>query len=63
MLSIVLIITSMAAFATSAPSEQQVQPMSAPTNSTTTYTDDTGFTVDLPARSTPAVSEQHQSRG
>ena len=53
MLSIVLIITSMAAFATCAPSEQQVQPMSAPTNSTT-YTDDTGFTVDLPAGWTPA---------
>jgi hypothetical protein len=49
----VLIITSMAAFATSAPPQQQVQPMRAPTN-LTTYTDDTGFTVDLPAGWTPA---------
>jgi hypothetical protein len=53
MLSIVLIITSMTAFATTA-AQQQEQPMTASTNSTT-YTDDTGFTVDLPPGWTPAA--------
>ena len=53
MLSMVLIITSMGAFATSAPPQQQEQPPRAPTN-LTTYTDDSGFTVDLPAGWTPA---------
>jgi hypothetical protein len=49
MVSIVLIITSMAAFATSTPSQQQEQPtIVAPTN-LTRYTDDAGFTVDLPS--------------
>jgi hypothetical protein len=46
-LSMVLTITSMTAFATSPP-PQQVQPLRAPTTNSTIYTDDTGFTVDLP---------------
>jgi hypothetical protein len=47
-LSMVLIITSMTAFATSSPPLQQEQPMTALTTNSTIYTDDTGFTVDLP---------------
>jgi hypothetical protein len=49
MLTMVFIITSMSVFATSAPPplQQGEQPMTAAINSTT-YTDDTGFTVDLP---------------
>jgi hypothetical protein len=48
LLTMVFIITSMSVFATSAPPPQQgEQPMTAAINSTT-YTDDTGFTVDLP---------------
>src|SRR5215208_5740165 len=48
LLAMVFIITSMSVFATSAPTPQQgEQPMMAAINSTT-YTDDTGFTVDLP---------------
>jgi hypothetical protein len=54
MLSMVLIITSMAVFATTAPPQQQEQPMTALTTNLTRYTDDTGFTVDLPAGWTPA---------
>jgi hypothetical protein len=53
MLSMVLIITSMTAFATTAAQQQEQQPMTASTNSTT-YTDDTGFTVNLPPGWTPA---------
>jgi hypothetical protein len=48
LLSMVLIITSMTAFATSSPPQQQEQPMTALTTNSTIYTDDTGFTVDLP---------------
>ena len=47
MLSMVLIMTSTSVFATSAPPQQEEQPITAAVNSTT-YTDDTGFTVDLP---------------
>jgi hypothetical protein len=47
MLSMVLIMTSMSVFATSAPPQQEERPMTVAVNSTT-YTDDTGFTVDLP---------------
>ena len=49
LLAMVFIITSMSVFATSAPTtpQQGEQPMMAAINSTT-YTDDTGFTVDLP---------------
>jgi hypothetical protein len=50
LLTMVFIITSMSVFATSAPPpplQQGEQPMTAAINSTT-YTDDTGFTVDLP---------------
>src|SRR5215210_1321845 len=47
MLSIVLIMTSMSVFATSAPPQQEERPMTVAVNSTS-YTDDTGFTVDLP---------------
>jgi hypothetical protein len=54
MLSMVLIITSMAVFATTAPPQQQEQPMTALTTNLTRYTDDTGFTVDLPPGWTPA---------
>jgi hypothetical protein len=55
MLSMVLIITSMAAaFATSMPQQQQEQPTTAPPpTNLTRYTDDTGFTVDLPSGWTP----------
>jgi hypothetical protein len=52
MLPMILIIMSMAAFATAA-AQQQEQPTTVLTNSTT-YTDDTGFTVDLPPGWTPA---------
>lgn len=47
-LSMVLTITSMTAFATSTQQQQQEQPMIALTTNSTIYTDDTGFTVDLP---------------
>ena len=47
LLTMVFIITSMSVFATSAPPQQGEQPMTAAINSRT-YTDDTGFTVDLP---------------
>jgi hypothetical protein len=48
LLATVFIITSISVFATSEPPLQQgEQPMTAAINSTT-YTDDTGFTVDLP---------------
>jgi hypothetical protein len=50
LLTMVFIITSMSVFATSAPPpplQQGEQPMTAAINSTT-YTDDTGSTVDLP---------------
>ena len=49
LLTMVFIITSMSVFATAAPQplQQGDQPMTAAINSTT-YTDDTGFTVDLP---------------
>lgn len=47
LLSTVLIITSTTAFATSTP-QQQEQPTTAAAANSTTYTDDTGFTVDLP---------------
>src|SRR5918998_6960040 len=45
--SMVLIITSTTAFATFTP-QQQEQPTIAATTNSTIYTDDTGFTVDLP---------------
>jgi hypothetical protein len=54
LLSMVLIISSMAVFATSGPAQQQERPMTALTTNSTTYTDDTGFTVDLPPGWTPA---------
>ena len=48
LLTMVFIITSMSVFATSAPPPQRgEQPMTAAINSRT-YTDYTGFTVDLP---------------
>jgi len=53
-IAVILVIVgmmSMTAFATSAP-QQQDQPPPAATNSTT-YTDDTGFTVNLPPGWTP----------
>jgi hypothetical protein len=50
--SMVLIITSTAVFATAA-AQQQEQPMTPSTNSTT-YRDDAGVTVDLPPGWTPA---------
>jgi hypothetical protein len=48
LLSMILIITSTTAFATSSPPQQQEQPMTPLTTNSTIYTDDTGFTVDLP---------------
>jgi hypothetical protein len=48
-LPMVLIITGMSVFATSAPpqQEEEEQPMTAAAINSTTYRDDTGFTVDL----------------
>jgi hypothetical protein len=60
LLSMVLIITSTTAFATSAP-QQQEQPMTAATINSTIYTDDTGFTVDLPPGWT-AVDQDNTSQ-
>jgi hypothetical protein len=47
LIAMVFIIASVSVFATSAPPQQEEQPMTAAINSTT-YTDDTGLTVQLP---------------
>ncbi len=59
-LSIVLSITSMTAFATSTPQELE-QPAIPLTTNSTIYTDDTGFTVDLPPNWT-AVDQDNMSQ-
>ena len=62
-LPIVLIIMGMPVFATSAvPEQHEEQLMTAPINSTT-YTDDTGFTIDLPRGVDGSRPEQYESRG
>jgi hypothetical protein len=60
----VLIIMGMPVFATSAVPQQheEEQLMTAPINSTT-YIDDTDFTIDLPRGVDGSRSEQYESRG
>jgi hypothetical protein len=59
-LLIVLVTMSMTVFATSGQ-EQQEQPITALSTNSTTYTDDTGFTVDLPPGWT-AVDQDNTSQ-